>query len=163
MKNFWLLTTLILLTAKTAAGTINIDLTVPELKVDPYHRPYVAIWLESPNRKGLQTIAIWYEKDDWLKDLRQWWRKLGRGNTNAYDTVTGATRKPGSYAIRWESKDNMSMPITAGEYWLCFEASREAGGRDFFRQKIQLGIGESQSYQIDGDIEFGQISISIQP
>lgn len=161
MKNIWLITIFFLLAAKTMADTITIDLAVPELKVDPYHRPYVAVWLESPKRKGLQTIAIWYEQDDWLKDLRQWWRKLGRNNTDAYDAATGATRKPDNYVIKWNQENSIDIP--AGEYWLCFEASREAGGRDFFRQKIQLGLGESQSYQMNGEVELGQINISIQP
>ena len=161
MKKIWQLTLFFLLTTKATADIVSIDLTIPELNVDPYHKPYVAVWLESLNRKGLETIAVWYEKDDWLKDLRQWWRKIGRNKTSAYDAVTGATRKPGIYTIRWNSKNNPT--IAAGDYWLCFEASREAGGRDFFRQKIQLGQSEAQTFQIDGDIELGQISISIQP
>lgn len=163
MKHRWLTPILLLLTAKSMADTIDINFSLPALKVDPYHKPYVAIWLESPSREGLQTIAIWYEKEDWLKDLRQWWRKLGRNKVTTYDTATGATRKPGRYSIVWDSNSHHQGTMTEGEYWLCFEASREAGGRDFIRQKIQLGSGEAQSYNIEGNIELGEISISIQP
>lgn len=152
----------ILLPLIVQAEQLEIELTIPSLEVDPYHRPYVALWLETTDRQGIQTIAIWHEKNDWLKDLRQWWRKAGRKNPHAYDAVTGPTRKPGHYKIQWNSTNDQGN-IPEGEYFLCLEAAREAGGRDFLRQKITLGNGVSQTYTLNGNIEFGTINIAIHP
>lgn len=138
------------------ADQIQIDLTLPALQADPYHRPYVAIWLETPERQGVRTLTLWVEDHEWLKDLRQWWRKLGRGDQGNFDGASGATRKPGHYQLRWQTD---SLP--QGDYLLCLEASREAGGRDFLRQPIHLGGDRKQSYQLTGDVEFGIVSITI--
>ena len=148
-----------LITSLCQAESIALSVTIPTLDVDPYHRPYVAVWLETPERKGVKVINVWYEQDEWLKDLRQWWRKIGRSDAAAYEGVTGATRKPGTYTYQWTVSDD----IPAGDYVLCFEASREAGGRDFLRQPITLGGQNQQTYQLEGDYEFGAITISIQP
>jgi len=145
-----------------AGQQLTIDITVPEQDVPTYHRPYISVWLETPKRKGVTTIALWYEQDDWLKDLRQWWRKLGRKNRKAYDAVTGPTRKPGVYRINWHGLDNHNQPIPAGDYFLCIEASREAGGRDFSRQKIQWGNNNKQTLSLPSKFELGDIEIKIQ-
>ncbi len=140
---------------------IDIEINIPKLNVGTYHRPYVAIWLETEKRKGLHTIAVWHEKEDWLKDMRQWWRKLGRKNTETYDATSSATRRPGSYHINWNALDKKGNAFPAGEYYLSFEAAREAGGRDYLRQKISLGHNKAQQYTLKGKVELGNIKISI--
>ena len=144
------------LSAFSWSDKIHIDLTIPKLDVQPYHKPYISIWLETPKRKGVETLSIWHfqEKEDWLKDLRQWWRKLGRINRD-FDSVASATRKPDSYSLTF------SPELPAGEYRLSFEASREDGGREFLYQTIQLGQNAQQQYQLNGEHEFGPIKISI--
>lgn len=150
------------LTAEPANNSPTLDVTfeLPALQVNPYHRPYVAIWLETPKRQGVTTLAVWYEKDDWLKDLRQWWRKLGRSNRTDYDAVSGATRKPGRYTLTWHGLDHQQQPIATGEYFLNIEAAREAGGRDFIRQKITWS-DTPQSFALTGKGELGNITINI--
>jgi hypothetical protein len=71
--------------ANVSANEIKIVLELPKLDVDPYHKPYIAIWIETPDRKAINTIALWVEKDTWFKDLRQWWRKIGRANASSLD------------------------------------------------------------------------------
>lgn len=144
------------------AEKIEIELMVPELDVPTYHQPYVAIWLETTDRKGVETLAVWQEQDIRLKDIRQWWRKIGRNGEPSYDGVTGATRKPGAYQVVWDSEQSQAE-IPAGEYYLCLEAAREAGGRDFFKQKIQLGADEAQQFRIPGKLELGDIQLTITP
>lgn len=163
MKMYLSTVLLILLPLFTQAEQLEIELTIPSLDVDPYHRPYVALWLEAAERQGLQTVAVWHGKEDWLKDMRQWWRKLGRRNPENYDAVAAATRKPGKYKIRWDTVDHQGNPIPEGEYYLCIEAAREAGGRDFLRQKIILGKSTPQTHSLNGDIELGSINITIHP
>lgn len=145
----------------TFAQTVIISVTVPIIHEEPYHRPYIAVWVETPARKGVATLAIWHEKEKWLKDLRQWWRKLGRENQAQYDAVTQATPKPGSYKINWVPKRADGGILKSGEYYVCLEAAREDGGRDFIRQRIQIGGHEAQTYTIDAKPEIGPIKIDI--
>lgn len=143
----------------SADSDVLITVEVPELNVDPYHKPYVAIWVETPKRKGLATLAVWHGKDTWLKDMRQWWRKLGRAGEEPLDGVSGATRKPGVYTISWNGKDNQGQALPAGEYLINIEASREEGGRSYVRQKIQLG--SDQTFVIEPDLELGKITVQV--
>ena len=143
-----------------ASDAVAIKLEIPEIQARPYHRPYVAVWLETADRKGVQTITLWYEGKDWLKDLRQWWRKLGR-NSASLDGVSGATRKPGSYTLSWNGLDASGNPVSPGIYYLNIELAREQGGREFHRQKIELGSIEPQTYRIAGEREVGAIEINV--
>lgn len=136
---------------------ITIVVEVPDLEAEPYHRPYVAIWLETEEREPIETIALWVEQEDWLKDLRQWWRKLGRrtwGKSEQLDSVTGATRKPGTYELTWSLKNPTEEKLV-----LHLEAAREEGGRSYIRQDIDLN--QSQSFSFPKEGEFGDIKITI--
>lgn len=142
---------------------IRIEITQPVINTTPYHRPYVAIWLETPKRKGVATIALWYGRkkgdDKWLKDLRQWWRKIGRAESKAaIDAYSGATKISDTYVIEWPAKDNQGKALAAGEYLINVEASREDGGRDYLRQKITLG--ESGEATLPAKKEIGPVKIT---
>ena len=123
------------------AAELEIELTLPDLDVQPYHRPYVAVWLETPERKHVTTVALWVEKAEWFKDLRQWWRKAGKSDAN-FDGVTGATKRPGTYTINWNGTDLDGKAVTAGKYLLNLEVVREEG--EFFI----LGKGLSESDKV---------------
>lgn len=152
------ITAVFFLSSVVIASEIKIQLNVPRLDVDPYHKPYIAIWLETPDREAIGTIALWVEKDTWFKDLRQWWRKIGRTAGGSLDGVTGATRLPGRYSIVWVATDQKGEALPAGEYLINFEASREEGGRSYVRKKITLG--EHNSIHVAGSNELGEISIT---
>ena len=71
------------------AAELNIKLEVPRLDVAEYHRPYIAVWVENPDQTTATHLAVWYQteskKEDgtqWLKDLRQWWRRGGRARSS---------------------------------------------------------------------------------
>lgn len=161
IKNLAKIIFISLLTQTCFAESIVVDLTLPKIDANPYHRPYVAVWVETAERKGVQTIAVWHEKDKWLKDMRQWWRKVGRAQTPPYDSVSSATQKPGSYKLTWDGKGADQKPVAAGEYYINIEAAREEGGRDFLRQKVMLGGSESQKLSINGEQEIGSVVITI--
>ena len=156
-----------------AETSIEIELEVPKLEEDPYFRPYVAVWLETEKRKPLTTLALWYmverteEADEdgkkWLKDLRKWWRRIGRSKTPAYDAVTGATRKPGVYKIQWSEKAIDESLAISGNYFLNFEAAREEGGRTFHRVPVELfNSNGKQTIQLPAEDEFGSITIHVE-
>lgn len=140
---------------------LAIKITIPEIKSTPYHRPYVAVWLENTQRKGIHTFAFWREQEDWFKDLRQWWRKIGRKNKPNYDGVSGATRKPGEYLLSWNGVLASGETLANGDYVLHFESVREQGSREYLRQKISVQTGVSQSYVLQGKHELGSISVKV--
>jgi len=148
--------------------TLTLNVEIPDLDVDPYYRPYIAVWLETSERKPVETLALWYQLPSetatedgrkWLKDLRQWWRKIGRQDGEALDAVTGATRKPGNYPIQWDYSK-----LVAGEYFMHVEASREEGGRSFKRLPVRINDDLSLSLEkniIESDGELGKISVEV--
>ncbi|MEH6394494.1 DUF2271 domain-containing protein [Pseudoalteromonas sp.] len=140
------------------AAELEIELTLPDLDVQPYHRPYVAVWLETPERKHVTTVALWVEKAEWFKDLRQWWRKAGKSDAN-FDGVTGATKRPGNYTINWDGKDLEGNAVTAGKYLLNLEVVREEGGRDYTR--VELDLSKDGKITIEGTKEFSQSFVTI--
>jgi len=157
-----LLLVLLFFVPTSFAEKLSLSVEIPSISTEPYHKPYVAIWLETPKRKGVHTFAFWKEHADWYKDLRQWWRKIGRKDTPNYDGVTGATRKPGSYQLSWQGELSSGELVPPGSYVLHIEAVREQGSREYLRQTIILGKNHQQSYQLQGKTELGRISISIE-
>lgn len=146
-------------TSVLADDKVLIEITIPDLDVNPYHKPYVAVWLETPQRQYVTTITLWADDMEWYKDLRQWWRKAGRSKQSV-DGVTGATKKPGTHQIIWTGNDANGNRVPAGSYLLNVEASREEGGREFI--KTQIIIDQQGHLSLAGKRELGQISIITQ-
>ena len=97
---------------------MEVSVTIPQLKVAEYHRPYVAIWVEKAGAPA-KTVAIWYDHDmknnegtKWLRDVRQWWRASGRSMRFPANGVTGATRAPGTHRIAF-SRAQLGAPWCA--------------------------------------------------
>ena len=140
-----------------AAGTVNV--TIPQLKVAEYHRPYVAVWLEPAGGGTIRTLAIWYDVKKggnepgtkWLSDLRAWWRKGGKSLAMPADGISGATRAPGSYAIP------LPGDIKPGAYVLNVEAARETGGRELVSMPISVPAKPARGA---GKTELGAITLS---
>ncbi|MDZ4363786.1 DUF2271 domain-containing protein [Brevundimonas sp.] len=43
----------------TLAQSLSVAVEIPRINVAAYHRPYVAIWIERPDRIAVQTLAVW--------------------------------------------------------------------------------------------------------
>jgi hypothetical protein len=76
---------------------LEVGFQLPVIETTMYARPYVAVWIEDADRKPVRTVQLWVGKDEWLKDLRSWWRKVGRYDRELIDAVTSATRPAGEY------------------------------------------------------------------
>ena len=149
-----------------AEPKLAISLELPNIHADPYHKPYVAIWLENASRQPITTLALWYQHQavnqsqgdgkKWLKDLRQWWRKIGRTQAHKFDGVTGATRRPGTYQIESPLTPEQLAMAKRGELILHIEASREEGGRSY--QRIKLNVGRIKQPAAD---ELGNIQAEL--
>ncbi|WP_124085232.1 DUF2271 domain-containing protein, partial [Pseudogemmobacter humi] len=85
-----------LFAAPTAAGSLEFEVTLPEIDTSPYYRPYLAAWIEDPASKEIRgTVAVWYDtrlRDNlgrgFLRDLRSWWRAEGEALTLPADGIS---------------------------------------------------------------------------
>ncbi|CAM5224046.1 PepSY-associated TM helix domain-containing protein [Alishewanella longhuensis] len=127
------------------ATEAEITLQIPEIETAQYYRPYVAVWVENAEQQSVKLIALWRKEPDWLKDIRRFWRKIGRSEPELVDAMTGATRTPGKHRLTWDGKDDQGNALAAGSYTLYVEASREQGGRSL--QKIDFKL-DGTPYQL---------------
>lgn len=149
-----------LCSSRASAVASEISLQLPVIETSQYHRPYVAVWVEDAQQQPVKLIALWVEKPDWLKDLRRFWRKIGRSDTALVDAVSGATQKPGTYTLYWDGKDDQAQPLAAGQYTLLVEAAREQGGRSLVKQAFTLPA-QGAVIDIAAQGELGNISAQI--
>ena len=154
--------------ATHAADKIALDVTLPQLDVAEYHKPYLAVWIEDNKRKATQ-VAVWYDvemRDDkgkeWLKDLRQWWRRGGRSLDLPYDGLTSATKGPGDYTLDTQLNTALAN-LPDGEYTLRVEASREVGGREVLSLPFSLPLAaNSLPIEMIGKSELGRVALRLE-
>ncbi|WP_156679385.1 DUF2271 domain-containing protein [Sphingomonas profundi] len=151
-----------------AAG-IDLTVTIPQLKVAEYHRPYVAIYLEQPGQP-VRNLALWYDADNredggrkWLTELRQWWRKSGRTLKLPADGITGATRAPGPQKISFAAGARPLGTLPPGQYMLVVEAAREVGGKEIVRLPFAWPAKTPQVVNAAGTTELGAVTATIKP
>lgn len=159
-----------LLASPVLAADMNVKIEVPKLSVAEYHKPYVAVWVERPDQSVAANLSLWYDvkKNEnvgtkWLKDLRQWWRHVGRDLTVPIDGVTGATQAPGEHQLNYQSGKAPFGNLPAGDYKLVVEASREGGGREVVRIPFQWPPKSAQSLSAKGADELGTVALNLTP
>jgi len=138
----------------------EINVYIPQIETAQYYRPYVAVWIENAEQEPVKLVALWRKEPDWLKDIRRFWRKLGRSDAALVDAMTGATRSPGQYRLHWQGKDDNGQALPEGKYTLYVEASREQGGRSL--QKIAFELN-GKPYQLRAAAleELGELVLTI--
>lgn len=151
------------------AGSIDVSIEIPSLSVAEYHRPYVAVWLEQESAKPT-TLAVWYEVkkenkkgEEWLKDLRQWWRRGGREATMPIDGVSGATQLPGKHTLHFEQGKLPLGTLPDGKYTLKVEAAREVGGREILEVPFTWPVTAPLQQSVKGQTELGEVKLQITP
>lgn len=145
--------------APTIAAAQSVTITIPQIKVSEYHKPYVAVWLEPAVGGPARTLAVWYDikkggaepGTKWLADLRTWWRKGGRSLTMPADGISGATRAPGAYRLA------LPANLAPGAYTLHVEAAREEGGRELVSVPLTVPAPKGSAA---GKTELGVITIA---
>ena len=149
--------------APVLASDLTVSVEIPRLTVAAYHRPYVAVWIERPDQTSVRTLAVWYETSnlaegkDWLKDMRTWWRRGGRGLTLPTDGVSSATKAPGRHAVTVPGARLSNLP--AGDYVMVVEAARELGGREAVR--VPFRWGAANTARAAGSTELGAVSVTV--
>jgi hypothetical protein len=162
--------TLPMISGWAVGADMTVKFEIPRLNVAEYHRPYVAMWVESAAQPAITTLAVLYDvkkKDNagtkWVKDMRTWWRKAGRDMTLPMDGVSGATRAAGEQKISFGPALTQFDKLPAGDYQLVIEAAREAGGRELVRVPFKLPLKGMQSASAKGKEELGAVSLQINP
>ncbi|MBW3698111.1 DUF2271 domain-containing protein [Vibrio sp. T187] len=143
------------------SAKLDINFELPKIETSMYARPYVAVWIEDSKRKPVKTVELWVGKDEWLKDLRSWWRKVGRYDRELVDAVTSATRPAGQYRFVWDGTNDAGERVAQGNYTLHVEVVREHGGRNYLRQKLEL-LDSDVLYELKPTEETGLITLNYQ-
>ncbi len=156
--------------APASAADLKLSIEIPTLAMAEYHRPYVAVWIESNDQKFVDNLNVWYDvkkRDNagakWLKDMRTWWRKTGRDLNLPVDGVSAATRAPGEHQFSFSSSTGALAKLAPGSYQLVVEAAREAGGREVLRVPFTWPVKTAQSAQARGENELGKVTVNLQP
>lgn len=168
-----LLSTLVLssvLATPVFAADLAVSIDVPTLKVAEYHKPYVAVWVEREDNSLAAHLAVWYDMKmknneglKWLKDMRQWWRRGGRGLDMPVDGVSGATRSPGTHTVSFTEGKAPLGNLPAGNYKLVVEAAREVGGREVVSIPFQWPPKKTEKLSAKGNSELGSVALELKP
>src|SRR4051812_19316162 len=103
------------------------------------HNPYVAVWVEDAGGSLVKTVALWHEdnggQDRWLSEMKAF-SSLDAGDAQ---TVSSATKQPGSYTVQWDGATSSGTRATEGAYRIFVEAAREHGPYQLIQQDINMG------------------------
>jgi len=170
LKNLFALLGLPLLGTPALAAELTLKLDIPQLNVAEYHRPYVAVWLEKPDQKVATNLTILYDlrkRDNggakYLKDMRQWWRKVGSELKLPADGVSGATRSPGEQTLSFPGAKAALDQLPPGDYVVVVEVARESGGREVVKLPIQWPPKAAQNVAAKGQEEVGAVVAQLKP
>lgn len=124
------------------------------------HRPFAAIWVENESKKSVRNLALWYNKTKWLPDLGKWYRINGesfQADKANYASITGATRSPGKYTIKWDGKDDKGSFVPQGNYTINIESSKEHGTDEIIRQPLELKKA-AKKVIVAGNVEISNVT-----
>lgn len=159
-----------LVSVPAAAADLTVTLEIPKQNVAEYHQPYVAVWIERPDQSVAANLAVWYlmrgennQGTNFLKDLRQWWRRSGRELTLPIDGLTGATRAPGRHTLTFAGAHGPLASLSPGSYQLVVEAAREVGGRELLKVPFVWPARGPFTARAAGTTELGAVVVDIKP
>lgn len=165
----WLGTAALVLAAgPAAAGSLTLQLTLPEIHTASYYRPYVAAWVEKAEDKAVVgTVAVWYDTrlrdglgKSWLRQLRTWWRTGGDQLAVPVDGVSGATRPAGTHTLQFADGKGALARLPPGRYQMAVEVAREQGDRELLRVPFEWR-GAANTAHAEGTKELGKVTVTV--
>lgn len=133
-----------------------IDYEIPVQPEERYRRPYLALWIATPDGSPVRQLLVLGDRSRYLRELPQWWRHYGRDDEAAVHGIARPTRLPGHYSLVWDGRDDLGRPQPPGEYRIEVEAAREHGGRQRLSLAFASGDGGAVHAARAGD-ELGAI------
>ncbi|WP_198147250.1 DUF2271 domain-containing protein [Gilvimarinus polysaccharolyticus] len=133
---------------------------IPDINAVDYQNPYVAVWISDKKRKTLRTLLLLGESERWATELSRWWRLSGRKQDNPIDGYARPTRRPGSYYLSWDGRDDFGNFLSPGDYILHLEAAREHAGRNYQTIPFSLPL-VTQKKTFLAQEELGEIILKI--
>ncbi len=137
---------------------VNLELAL--IQGQRIYRPFVAIWIEDEAKKPVKNIAVWYNKDRWLPDMKNWFRVYGADyklEGGPVHSTTSATRSPGKYTLKWDGLDDNNKPVKNGIYTVNVEVVREHGTYQLITKKINFN-NTPQKYTFPANEEVASAS-----
>lgn len=147
--------------ASNSTATIAIKLDLKQQQGE-YHPPYVAAWIENNQKKSVRTLLLWRHDAKWLKDIRRWWRNVGRKDAELVDAITSATHAAGNFPLSFNLTDDQQKALPDDNYTLYIEVVREKGGRALLKKKFKLN-NKIQQFTLNETPETGVITFTITP
>jgi len=124
-------------------------------------RPFAAVWVVDEDNKPVRTIAVWYNKDRWLHELRAWYstnKANFTGDAGSMSTISSATRSAGKYALKWDGKDDKGNYVKPGKYTINIEVVREHGTYQLMSGEINCAK-KAQQVSLTGNAEVAGASL----
>jgi len=131
-----------------------------------YHRPYVAVYVETPEGKRVRTLSLWVNTNGrgprYLRELRRWFsgeREVeDAGGPDLVASMSGAPRPPGAYSVVWNGRDDRGSIVEQGPYRIVIEAAREHGSYQLMQQDLTLGA-KPVAADLSGNQEIGRARV----
>lgn len=124
-------------------------------------RPFAAIWITDKDKRTVRTIAVWYNKDRWLHELRAWYsanHDAYTGDAGDMRTISSATRSAGKYSLKWDGKDDKGNYVKPGKYTVNIEVVREHGSYQLMSEEINCAK-RPQQVSLPGNTEVAGASL----
>lgn len=124
-------------------------------------RPFAAVWITDKDKKTVRTIAIWYNKDRWLHELRAWYsanHDVYTGDAGDMRTISSATRSAGKYSLKWDGRDDKGNYVKPGKYTVNIEVVREHGSYQLMSEEINCAK-KIQQVSLPGNTEVAGASL----
>ena len=131
-----------------------------------YHRPYVAVYVETPEGKRVRTLSLWVNTNGrgprYIRELRRWFsgeREVeDAGGPDLVASMSGATRPPGAYSVVWNGRDDRGSIVEQGPYRIVIEAAREHGSYQLMQQDLSL-TAKPVAADLSGNQEIGRARV----
>ncbi|MDB5440472.1 MAG: thiamine biosynthesis protein ApbE [Caulobacteraceae bacterium] len=138
---------------------LNIDYTVPNIN-DPRHPPFVAVWISDKDGKMIRTLFhLGDHPPRYLNSNYVWWNAFQKATPELLGSITRPTRRPGTYTVAWDGKNDAGKLVGQGDYIVHIEASREHGGHSLQDIPISVGTTEANGASAGGG-ELGPTKVS---
>ena len=146
---------------ENSLANLEIKLTLKQQQGE-YQPPYVAAWLENTKKDPVRTLLLWRKEPKWLKDIRRWWRNVGRKDAELVDAITSATHAAGTFPLSFKATDDQQQALPQGDYVLYIEVVREKGGRALLKQAFKID-NTAQKFTLNETAETGEITFTVTP